>query len=165
MAYSKSANLKDVAVDMEKCIRIVQAKFSQPLSDIQMQNCSVRVFALDSVNTSRLSASELGDGYLELIEPKNCRRREFERFTCNDQDTFILSAISDAYENLVDRCIKHTIMNLKLQEEQNTQIDESSLEGGNLWNWRIVTCLSIFLSTWITILSQNNLPFPPCIDS
>ena len=84
------------------------------LSDIQMQNCSVRVFALDSVNTSRLSASELGDGYLELIAPKNCRRREFERFTCNDQDTFILSAISDTYENLVDRCINHTIMNLKL---------------------------------------------------
>ena len=89
MAYSKSANLEEIELDMEKYIRTVQAKFSQALSDIQMQNCSIRVFTLDSVNRSRLSASELGDGYLELIAPKNCGRREFERFTCNDQDTFI----------------------------------------------------------------------------
>ena len=106
-------------VDIEKCIQIIQDKFGEKLSNIEIQDKQtycIRVFILENVARSSLRPSEIGDGVLDLIA-----------------------------RHLFDRCIKHTIMKLKfLENQQGEQIDELALKVGNLWNWRIVTALGFF---------------------
>lgn len=152
-------------IDMKRCVQIIQAEYGEQLYSIKLpdkQMFYIEVYVDKNRRESTLRPSEKKEEMLILSTRPDCQSAEFDRFTNNDRQLLVLSALSKSYRELFDRCCKYAVVKLRNEEDKRVP-GHHHHQDQDLWNRRIVIALREFFRRWLSNFKETKLPFSPCI--